>query len=229
MSLIMAFPCVGGIVLAADSRSSTLDMAGKISSITDDSIKLLPVREDMGVLTHGIREIGFNGISALSDAFPSPNGVLIDKVIARATAIFLHVDHKWNRAHPDFTRSQGDVGFLLAGFDTSGGRHRIFSFSNPGYLPREINRPYAIEGKWLTARKLAQQLYKDDLSIWAICSLTLFFIKATADTDPSVGGPAQIAILSLTGGYMTPKESQNKMIIMQSEKLFRHYKTQSYS
>ena len=224
MSLIMAFSCLGGVVLAADSRSTTLDAAGKIDTITDDSIKLLPVRGDMGVLTHGIREIGFNGISALSEAFPRRDESRMERIIHRAQEIFIEVDRAWGAAHPAFRRSQGDVGFLLVGFDVLKGRYRMFCFSSPGYLSRHINKPYAIEGKWPVTRDLAQRLFKCNLSVLAVCALALFFIRATADTDPSVGGHPQLAILSPSHGYMKLNQDREETTAFHSERLYRQYR-----
>ena len=222
MSLIMIFPCAGGIVLAADSRSASIDASGKIGQITDDSVKLLPVRGDMGVLTHGIRHIGANGMSVLSKEFPRRDGNKTDIVIARASAIFSEVDREWREAHPNFRRSQGDVGYLMAGHENS--KSRMFGFSSPAYLPCEINRPFAIEGKWTVARGLAQRLFKYDLSAEAICAVALFLIRATAEGDPSVGGPAQLAIISPGEGYISVGKNRRKIIASSSEKLFRQYK-----
>jgi hypothetical protein len=224
MSLIMVFPCIDGIVLATDSRSATLDTAGKVNLISDDSIKLFPVGGNMGVLTHGICEIGFNGISTLSMAFPHQDKIPIDNTATQATSIFLQVDRTWNKNHPHFRRSQGDVGFLLAGFDAVNGSSRIFGFSSPEYLPRQISKPFAIEGKWPIAKKLARHLFKASLSTGAVCALANFFIRATADKDSSVGGSVQIAILSPTQGYTAIGEEQKKIAADNSEKLFHQYK-----
>ncbi len=220
----MVFPCAGGIVLATDSRSATEDASGKIGQITDDSVKLLPVRGDMGVLTHGIRQIGFNGISALSADFPHRDGNKTDSVIARASTISLQADREWGAIYPGFKRSQGDVGYLLAGYDTAIGKARIFGFPSPAYLACEINNPYAIEGKWTVAHEQAQNLFKYDLSADAVCAVALFLIQATAEVDPSVGGPAQLAIISPGEGYIAVEKKRRKIIASSSEKLFRQYK-----
>ncbi len=220
----MVFPFAGGIVLATDSRSTTKGASGKIDKITDDSVKLLPVRGDMGVLTHGIRHIGTSGTSMLSEAFPLRDETGMNTVIGQATEIFLQADREWGAVHPDYKRSQGDVGFLVAGYDTTTCKNRIFGFSSPGYLPCEINHPYAIEGKWTVAHRLAQRLFKYDLSADAICAVALFLLRATAEGDPSVGGDAQLAIISPEEGYMSVGKKRRNIIAHHSEKLFRRYK-----
>lgn len=220
----MIFPFSGGIVLATDSRSATVDASGKIGQITDDSVKLLPVKADMGVLTHGIRPVGSQGINMLKETFPRRDGTNTDKVLDRASAIFLQVDQEWGAAHPDIIRGPGDVGYLLAGYDTAEYKSRMFGFASPAYLPCEINRPFAIEGKWTVAFKLAQRLFKYDLSADAVCAVALFLIRATAEGDPSVGGDAQLAIISPGEGYIPVGKEQRKIIARSSEKLFRQYK-----
>lgn len=224
MSLIMVFPCIDGIVLATDSRSAILDETGKVCKINDNSIKLFPVGGNMGVLTHGICEIGFNGISTLSKAFPHRVKFPISNIVTQATSIFLQVDKIWNKNHPQYERSQGDVGFLLAGFDVGNGRSWIFGFSSPEYLPRKIDTPFVIEGKWPIAKKLANHLFESTLSIGAVCALADFFIRITADKDSSVGGATQLAILAPTQDYTVVEEEEKKIAADNGKKLFNQYK-----
>jgi len=220
----MVFPCIDGIVLATDSRSATLDSIGKVHRISDDSIKLFPVGGNMGVLTHGICEIGFNGITALSKAFFNQAKIPVDSTAAQATSIFLQADRMWSKNHPHFSRSQGDVGFLLAGLDARSGRARIFGFASPEYLSQPINMPYAIEGRWPITKKLAGHLFRENLSTAAVCALADFFIRVTAEKDFSVGGAAQLAILSPSQGYTAIEKEQKKIATDNGEKLFQQYK-----
>lgn len=178
----------------------------------------------MGVLTHGICEIGFNGITALSKAFPHQAKIPIDSTATQSTSIFLQADIMWSKNHPHFSRSQGDVGFLLAGLDAENGRARIFGFSSPEYFSQQIHMPYAIEGRWPIAKKLAGHLFKVSLSAAAVCALADFFIRVTAEKDSSVGGATQLAILSPTQGYTAIEKEQKKIATDNGKKLFQQYK-----
>lgn len=133
MTIVVAVACPEGLVLGADSRSSTFgDRGGRVA--TDHTQKVFSVADRFGVVTFGYAFVDGNTIAGVMEEFeaqtePPQN---IDQAAERLRDYFHKRLEKHFDAYPNDKPPEGAdaLGFIIGGYDDKGvGRIKLL------YLP----------------------------------------------------------------------------------------------
>lgn len=169
----------------------------------DDSQKFLSLGEHLAVLTYGLTEVGYTGITALRDEV-SKNAVqkiTFSSVIEIGERTFKRVSSEWSSANQEIPRRDRDVGFVLAGYDMEKDWLRIFNFQSPDFLPNEAGSGVLLAGQWHVAKFFIRKLYKGDMSLEKLKHLSVFLIDSTMAVYKTVGGNIKLAAVTKSYGF----------------------------
>jgi 20S proteasome alpha/beta subunit len=199
MTLAMALRAVDGLVLASDSR-----ITGK-SGTADTSEKFLQVNRDIGVLTYGLAQPGYEGISQLVSEVNQNQWAHFSKIAQEAERIFQDAYDNWSQKQEGQT-PYGITGFILAGYDNiETNQFRIMHYEK-GPDPTQPLRSKTFPGdllaaRWHVARYLLTKFCYSGMNVTELAELAVFIIVETMAVEETVGGPIQMATITQTAGF----------------------------
>lgn len=220
MTLAMALRAYDGLVLATDSRAT----GGSHQSV-DTSEKFLQVNRDIGVMTYGLAIPGYTGISRLVETVKSKREELtyFRPIADAAGGIFQAAYVDWL----DSEKQQGrevpqdfKVGFILAGYDSAVNQFKISHWESPEFQERQYPYGDLLAAQWYIARFLLNKLFYPEISVEQLSELAVFLLVETATSEPTVGGPLQLATITLGQGFQRLHEQDINEILRRSQKRF---------
>ncbi|MEA3408568.1 MAG: hypothetical protein U9R48_10915 [Chloroflexota bacterium] len=223
MTLAMALRAYDGLVLATDSRAT-----GGAHQSEDTSEKFLQVNRDTGVMTYGLAVPGYAGISRLVETVKSKREELTYfRPIAEAAGSVFRAEYKeWLTSQ----KQQGHeipeelkVGFILGGYDSATNQFSISHWESPEFQERQYDGDL-LAAQWHTARFLLNKLFYPEISVAQLRELAVFLLVETAITEPTVGGPLQLATITLGQGFQRLHEKDINEILQRSQKRFCQFR-----
>lgn len=220
MTLAMALRAYDGLVLATDSRAT-----GGPRQSDDTSEKFLQVNRDIGVMTYGLAVPGYTGISRLVETIKSKREELtyFRPIAGAAGAIFRTEYVDWL----DNEKQQGreipadlKVGFILGGYDSATNQFKISHWESPDFQERPFPEGDLLAAQWHTARFLINKLFYPEISVEQLSELAVFLLVETSISEPTVGGPLQLATITLSQGFQRLHERDIDGILRRSQKRF---------
>lgn len=209
MSLTIALKAADGLVLAADSRvTEGYTLRGPKTS--DNSVKFIQLKDNLGILTYGLSVIGYNGITALKEGIVNDSNM--ESALEKGTSVFKKVDSDWIEENPQIKRHNNDVGFILAGYKKEEDRFMIFNLQSPDYLPKGIEGGCLLAGQWHVAKYLVNKLYKSNMPAEALKDIAAFLLSATMSVEKTVGGAILLATITESGFRWASPEEVNSIL-----------------
>ena len=224
MTLAMALRAIDGLVLATDSR-----ITGKHGT-ADTSEKFLQVNRDIGVMTYGLAQPGYEGISQLVVEVTQNKWAHFSKIADEAAVIFQNSCTSWLKRQKE-ERLCGVIGFILAGYDSlETNQFRIMHYE----ITPDPERPFRFTKKafpgdllaaqWHIARYLLTKLYYPEITVNELAGLAVFIIAETMTVEETVGGPIQMATVSQTVGFQRVHEQDVVRLLQSHQKQFAHFR-----
>lgn len=206
MSLALAIRGSDGLVLASDSR---VTLPGEKH---DTSEKFLQVNRDMGVLTYGAAIPGYGAITQLVERAKKEKYSTFDQVKEAAARIFKEEYQKWVNELAEEQRSMAFVGFILGGYDhVRTNQFRIVSYdSSQQFAANEVENPTFAAARWHVSEYLMNRIYYPEMTVNQLTELAVFLLLETTTVEDTVGGPIQLASVTLNEGFkrMHPDDIQ---------------------
>lgn len=217
MTLAFALRGSDGLVLGSDSRASSEEGS------TDTSTKFMQINREVGIMTYGLAEVGYNAIDHLVREVNKTNEfntvkakriVHLSEISKIAKRIFQETFNEWvikrskelgkevNPSDPAIT-----VGFILGGYDSNeSNQFKIFWWFSPDF--EEIERGDIIAAQWHVSQYLNNILYYQEMNVEQLKSLAVFFLTETEMATSSVGGQFKIATVTLENGFQRLNDSE---------------------
>jgi 20S proteasome alpha/beta subunit len=214
MTLALALRGCNGLVLGTDSRVTSVvpQAIGPPQTITSDtSEKFLQVNRDIGVLTYGLAEPGYSGISRLVEQAKRNRYPRYQDIETAAQAVFLTEFNTWTQAQQQpAVAAAGVVGFILSGYDSVlKNQFRVTSFQSAnGFQPQEIVQPTFLAAQFHIAQYLTTKLYRQEMTVAQLTQLAVFLMLETMSTEITVGGPIQLATVTVRNGFQRVTEEE---------------------
>ncbi|MDG6918967.1 MAG: hypothetical protein JRN62_05975 [Nitrososphaerota archaeon] len=231
MTLALALRGSNGLVLAADSR-----MSGPVGS-ADTSIKFLQVNREIGVMTYGLTEVGYLAITKLADEVNRTTEfreirkriVYYSEIADVAERIFKSTFDDWVRTNkdkiPGLTRDSPQLatGFILGGYDSNEtNQFRIINWASPDFVRSE--RPDILAAQWGIAQYVLQHAYYPEMTVRQLTKLAVFQLVETETISQTVGGPLQVATVTLESGFQKLSEKEVDTIIEENQPRFAEFR-----
>jgi len=224
MTLAMALRAIDGLVLATDSR-----ITGK-GGTADTSEKFLQVNRDIGVLTYGLAQPGYEGISQLVSEVNQNQWAHFSKIAGEAARIFPNSYEGWLAKQKE-ERFYGVVGFILAGYDNLETNqflivHYEITPSPEQPLGSLVMRPMPgdlLAAQWHVARYLLTKFYYPEMTVSELTELAVFLIAETMTVEKTVGGPIQMAVITQTAGFQRVHQRDIIRMLQSHQKRFAHF------
>lgn len=217
MTLALALRGSDGLVLASDSRVTSAE--GR----EDTSEKFLQVNRDTGVMTYGAAEPGYAGISSLvqeTKAQPEDYSTF-DTISEAAARIFRSRYESWEEQLelPELDRQQISLGFVLGGYDHVKNIFRVVRYSAADdFQPNEVrDTPTFAAAQWNIAQFLFDILYYREMTVEQLVDLAVMVLLETQSTEETVGGPIQLATVTLDKGFQRLHEEDIRPIVRRSQ------------
>jgi len=215
MTLALALRGIDGLVVGTDSRVNSVEVdqsAGQVRQVTrDTSEKFLQVNRDIGVMTYGLAEPGYSGISRLAEEAKRKRFPSFQDIETAARAIFQTEFNNWVTSQPQpEIAAQGVVGFILAGYDSvHTNQFKVTSFqSAEGFQVKEIVIPTFLAAQYHIAHYLAGKLFYPEMMVEQLKQLAVFLMLETMSAEITVGGPIQLATVTLRNGFQRITEEE---------------------
>ena len=224
MTLAMALRAYDGLVLATDSRAT-----GGLHQSDDTSEKFLQVNRDIGVMTYGLAVPGYTGISRLVETVKSKREELtyFRPIADTARNTFQNAYEDWlNKEKQQGREIPADlkVGFILAGYDSGTSQFKISHWESPEFQERQFPEGDLLAAQWHIARFLINKLFYPEISVEQLSELAVFLLVETAISEPTVGGPLQLAAITLGQGFQRLHEKDIDEILQRSQSRFRLFR-----
>jgi len=235
MTLALALQGSNGLVLGTDSRvtSVQVDASGQPQEVTrDTSEKFLQVNRDIGVLTYGLAEPGYSGISHLVEEAKRQRFPSFQDIESAAQGIFQNEFNNWVSAQqqPQVAR-QRVVGFVLAGYDSiHTNQFKVTSFqSTHDFQAAEVVTPTFLAAQFHVAQYLIVKLYYSEMMVDQLKELAVFLMLETMSVEPTVGGPIQAATVTLRNGFQRVSEDEIDQLIRRCQPRVQAFRKQLIS
>lgn len=209
--------------MAADSRvTEGYTLEGPVTR--DDSVKFLQLGGYCGAMTHGIYDIGTNGISALEGKIEGDgnDNTSVLNIVEAGRQIFSGVNDAWTGEHPDVARRDKDVGFIVGGLDRSDMSLKVYSLESPAFVPVLIKGNFFLAGQWHIARFLLSKCIATQPSLQGLVKMAAVALTATAGVDKTVGGPVRIATITKSEGFKWVNDGEMSTI-SEFDRSFCHF------
>lgn len=230
MSLTIAIKAIDGLVLAADSRTTagyTLDGP----KTRDNSIKLIQLNDNFGVLTYGLSDIGYTGVTSLRKKISRDNNPYtpLASILDIGRQVFKKVSSGWDQRNPEIKRRDKDVGFILAGYERGEKEFKIINFQSPDFLPASVKSACFLAGQWHIAKFFIKRLYTRDMTIDLLKELAVFLLNATMTVEKTVGGAIRLAIINKSKGFQWVSEEKVNFITKKNKSFGNFFQERFYS
>lgn len=190
------------VVLGADSKGMLGDLVGPIVIGSSRALKIVLLSNHVGVAMYGVAEFGEN----LLHQFQNVKETDLDGVTSVAEKLRIFCRERWNEWFQgiDIER-QPPLGCMIAGLDKGqSGQYdtpRIYSIeSSLNFAPALHSYGYACRGIYPLATFIMDEKYQENMSVDDLCSLVESTISRVAQTDPRIGLPARIAVITPVEG-----------------------------
>lgn len=229
MTVIVSLEGTDGIVLASDSRESTLD--GFYNDNSEQ--KIHQISENIGLLTAGEATLPITLIELLKKKV-NDEPILKSRITETAEQfrlILLNAYTQWFQVGIVANPIKPDILFILTGYDISptGKEKKTFLFHNSmNFVPQPQIVGYATGGQYVTARAIISRLYSRDKNVNDLAKLSVYAITETARTNLWVGG--KVRILQMKEGetrFLT--DTEVKSIIARNKKKGKRIEETFYS
>ena len=220
MTLAMALRAYDGLVLATDSRAT-----GGPRQSDDTSEKFLQVNRDIGVMTYGLAVPGYTGISRLVEATKSRREELtyFRPIADAAGSIFRDTYLDWRHKEEQQGRETPadlKVGFILGGYDSGTNQFKVSHWESSEFQEQQFAEGDLLAAQWHIARFLINKLFYPEISVEQLSALAVFLLVETAVSESTVGGPLQLATITLGQGFQRLHEKDVDEILQHSQKRF---------
>lgn len=225
MTLAIALRAQDGLVLASDSR-----VTGGQPGSADTSQKFLQVNRDVGVMCYGLAVPGYNGITRLVNEVNPPyqrNIAYFSEIAARAEEIFKDEYRKWisnqRSGGTEVDENTSLVGFILAGYDSNEtNQFRIVHWRSPNF--QEEYRDDILAAQWFISRYLIDMFYFREISVECLKELVVFILTETSAVEPSVGGPIQMATITLSEGFQKVYDNDIRELLKKNQERHTYFR-----
>jgi 20S proteasome alpha/beta subunit len=215
MTLVVAIPSTGFIVLGADSRGTIEDPRGVTRVEVNILKKLIRISDHVGILIYGsAKESIFLVEQFQSTLRPNIDGVT---QIARDFAAFCRNEARLYADVPH--QNSPNFGFVIAGLDKKGSKYipKAYSLhSSNGYVLGKYPH-YAVEGKPMIALYLLTTHFREGMNFDDVCKLVAIVLNETRKVDGDVGGRLRMAVID-EEGYREISNRDIKEYLKDSEK-----------
>lgn len=214
-----------GVVMAADSRvTEGYTLKGPVTR--DDSVKFIQLNKCIGVMTHGLYDIGSRGIMELKESTRHAEAALSSTkdVAGAGRNIFLRINNDWNGENPENARRDRDVGFIIGGLDRETMSFNVFCLESPDFKPRPVNGKMFFAGQWRIARFLLTRFRSNNATIDTLKKLAAVSLYATSAVDHTVGGPVRLATITGSDGFRWLTEEEMKELTRFNDIFGKHFR-----
>jgi 20S proteasome alpha/beta subunit len=202
MTLAMAIKALDGLVLATDTRKT-----GR-AGVADDSDKLMPVNRDIGVLTYGLAEPGYAGMTRLIAEVERNRWAHFPLIATEAKRLLQESYDGW-AAERKATHMPGSLGFILGGYDHLDSKSfRIMHYElqpSPeqplGVFTAQLRTSQVLAGLWNVAQYLAAKLLHPEMTVREVAELSVLLLAQTMVVEPMVGGSMELALVTREKGF----------------------------
>ena len=230
MTLAMALRGCDGLVLATDSRVTkrAIRGPGKLEiSTADTSEKFLQVNRDTGVMTYGLANPGYQSISHLVQHAKQKPLLYFSDVVKAAQQIFGQEFQKWSKREVKKGRRVDEpgimVGYILGGYSSETNSFEICHWESPKFEMIK-HGPFLIAAQWHIARFLMTHLYYPEISVRQLTEFAVFVMVETASAERTVGGPIQLATVTLDRGFQRIPGRDVEQSVQKNQKRFSDFR-----
>ncbi len=239
MTLAFALRGSNGLVIGADSRVSGP------TGTSDTSTKFLQVNREVGVLTYGLADVGYNAINKLVDKvnkyadFSSDDKRIVhfSEIAKEAEEIFREAYKKKieeikvinNKAKeegkPEISINDPGLitGFILGGYDANeSNQFKIVHWYSPDF--KSEHRADIIAAQWHISQFLSDHFYYPEMDVEQLKRLAVFMLIETETISTSVGGQLKLATVTLEGGFQRLNEADIQILIRENQLRFAKYR-----
>jgi 20S proteasome alpha/beta subunit len=232
MTLAFALRGTNGLVLGADSRVTSLE------GTADTSTKFLQVNREVGVLTYGLAEVGYKATSQLVDEVNRTSEfnrvrkkrvVHFSEIAEKADSIFKQSFTEWideskkNKIDLQPDDPKLSTGFILGGFDLNEtNQFKVLLWQSPRFQREE--RQDVLAAQWIISQYLVNHFYYFEMNVDQLKRLAVFLLVETEMISPSVGGPLQIATVTLENGFQRLSEKDVRDLIDENQARFADFR-----
>jgi 20S proteasome alpha/beta subunit len=227
MSLAIAIQTREGIVIASDSRGTFGDPRS-VTGANDTIRKVYGLTKYTAIAIAGANEIGATLLDKLIPQIKNRHLEGIDDVLQVTYQFFRDQYNEWFPNLPPMPSPQAPhlqrpgLVAILSGYrisDNKPDQPMIFTImSQLGFVPCLSNYGFAIIGVPQYAIYLLNRLYSQDMSLRSAIELAAYCISETATQDGKVGGPVQIAEITITKGFRAYQREEIERIVEENKK-----------
>ena len=230
MSLVIALKGKDGLVMATDTRT-TEGYTLEGPKTKDDSIKFVRLKNDWGLMTYGLTDIGYAGITTIKEELFSnmKKNKSVVALLSQFSQIFCRESSSWEKRNPKNPRQEKDVGFILAGYEREEKKFNIYNFQSPDFLPNKVTGGCILAGKWYLAKFFINKLYKKDMPITLVKDIAAFLLNETMRVEKTVGGLVCLAAISKADGFKWVTENEVSEAKARNLKFNKFFQEQLYS
>jgi len=196
------------VVLGADSKGTLGDFLGPIVIGSSRARKLTIISEHVVTAIYGVAEFGENLLRQFQDAKETDT----DGVTNVLESLRVFCRDKWREWFRDVdVERQPFLGFMVAGLDKNqSGQYeipRIYSIENAlDFAPALHPYGYACRGIFPLATFIMDEKYREDMSVDEMSELVESTISRVAQTDPRIGLPVRMALVTADEGARMIRE-----------------------
>lgn len=233
MTLAFALRGSDGLVLGADSRASSTEGS------TDTSTKFMQINREIGIMTYGLAEVGYNAIDRIVREVNKTNEfhtvktkriVHLTEISKIAKKIFQDTFNEWiDKRSKELNQKIDpndptlDVGFILGGYDSNeSNQFKILWWFAPNFEEQE--RGDIIAAQWHVSQYLNNLFYYQEMNVEQLKSLAVFFLTETEMATPTVGGQFKIATVTLENGFQRLSDSEIQEINSQNQHRYAKFR-----
>jgi len=227
MSLAIAIQTKEGIAIASDSRGTFGDPRG-ITGANDTIQKVYGLTRYTAMAIAGANEIGATLLDRLIPQVKDRGLEGIDDIVQATHQLFRNQYNEWFPNLPSMPSPQAPhlqrpgLIAILTGYRISDGnpdQSMIFTImSQLGFIPCLSNYGFAIIGVPQYAIYLLNRLYSQDMPLRSAIELAAYCISETSTQDGKVGGPIQIAEITITKGFRAYRKEEAERIVEENKK-----------
>lgn len=227
MSLAIAIQTNEGIAVASDSRGTFGDPRGATGA-NDTIQKVYGLTRYTAVAIAGANEIGATLLDLLIPTIQQNNLEGVDDILQATRQLFKDKYNEWFPHLPAMPSPQAPhlqrpgLVAILAGYRITNGKPNqpmLYSvISQLDFVPSLSNYGFAIIGVPQYAIYLLNRLYSKGMPLRSAVELAAYCISETATQDGKVGGPVQIAEITMGSGFRAYSEEEAADITEENKK-----------
>jgi len=188
-------------------------------------------------MTYGLTEVGYKAITKLTDSVNKTSEfrrirkriVHYSEIADVGEKIFRNTFDAWIRARQkeDSSLSREDprfmTGFILAGYDSNEtNQFRVMNWGSPNFTRDE--RPDIVAAQWGIAQYILLHVYYPEMTVRQLTRLAVFQLVETETISQTVGGPLQVATVTLESGFQKLSEREVDEIIEENQPRFAEFR-----